>query len=114
MSDKAVEENESEEPKSDKEKTEEVSSRDDKDPSQNDKPCSVVNFLGQDVEAMITKLFNSVKQQYVCTDCKIICNKLSVSYNKIMNDLSKCAISKQLISHFKRALSQLCALSKGN
>lgn len=40
-----------------------------------DKPPNVINFLGQDVEELMTSLYNSAKKKYVCKDCKIICIK---------------------------------------
>ena len=41
----------------------------------NDRPLpKAVNFLGEDVDALMISLFDKKRSKYICQQCKIICN----------------------------------------
>ena len=46
----------------------------------NDRPLpKAVNFLGEDVDALMISLFDKKRAKYICQQCKIICNIPTVS-----------------------------------
>lgn len=41
----------------------------------NDRPLpKSVNFIGEDVDALMISLFDKKRSKYICQQCKIICN----------------------------------------
>ena len=44
-------------------------------PEFNDRPLpKAVNFVGEDVDALMISLFDKKRSKYICQQCKIICN----------------------------------------